>query len=187
MVVVLALLPAALATPWTLEASGAFVGVGFAPSANGAGVSAAGLATLAGTDRAALALGPRLDVDHTALLGTWLAASSALEGRFRPVQPLVVDLRLSLGLQQAFPAGPAWTFDGPSPDPARRYAAPAGRVALAAGVGVDLLAGPVRLRPMLRYEQALFVGFAPRAGLPLMASARVMLGLAIDLPVRSGE
>lgn len=177
---------AAWGAPWSLDAAGRLTGVGFTPSVHGGGVEVGAAARLAGGERLTLAAGPRLALDTTAMLGTPAALLAAIELRAQPASSVWVDVRLAAGGESsALPAGWEFGADGALAAAPARWSAPAGRVALSLAVGAALPSAAGTLRPYLRYEEALVVGYAPASGIPLLVRGSVAAGLAVDLAPRS--
>jgi hypothetical protein len=171
--------------PGSIDAAGRLTAVGWTPSARGGGVDLGAVAQVAGGDRVRLALGPRLTLERTAMLGTPVAALASAEVLGRPSRHFWIDGRLVAGVETTWlPAG--WTVEGGALVPATpRPTGPAARVGLAVGLGPSLPAGGMTLRPHVRYEQSVILGFAPDAGVPVMTRATVAVGVAFDLPSRS--
>jgi hypothetical protein len=173
------------AAPWSIDAAGRLTAVGWTPSANGGGVDLGAVAEVAGGERVRFALGPRFTIDQTAMLGTpvgWLASAEVLG---RPSRGFWIDGRLVAGVETTWlPAG--WLVEaGEAVAVPARAADPAARIALSLGLGPSFPVDRAKLRPYVRYEQAVILGFAPEAGVPLMVRASVAIGLALDLPTRS--
>jgi len=170
--------------PWSFDAAGRLTAVGWTPSAQGGGVDLGAVATVAGGERIRLAVGPRVTLDQTAMLGTPVGLLASAEILGRPSTRFWIDGRLVAGVETSWlPAG--WQVDaGDLGAVPARPTAPAGRVALSVGLGPSLPVDGLNLRPYVRYEQAAILGFAPEADVPFMLRASVALGLAVDLPTR---
>jgi len=175
----------AQAAPWSIDAAGRLTAIGWTPSARGGGVDLGAVAQVAGGERVRLAVGPRLSIDHTAMLGTPVTALASAEVLGRPSRYFWIDGRLVAGVETTWlPRG--WQVEAGDLVPvSSRAADPAARIGLSVGLGPSVPMARTTLRPYLRYEQAVILGFAPEAGVPIMVRASVALGVAVDLPTRS--
>jgi hypothetical protein len=174
----------AFAAPWSVDAAGRLTAVGWAPSAQGGGIDLGAVAEVAGGERIRLAVGPRVTFDQTAMLGTPVGLLASAEVLGRPSNGFWLDGRLVAGVETSWlPAG--WRVDAGALDPApAQPTEPAARIALAVAVGGRFPVGRTYLRPYVRYEETVILGFAPKAAVPVLVRASGAIGLAIDLPTR---
>ena len=179
--ILLAAGPAWAAEPWRAEAFVAAGGVGFAPTASGVSVEL-GLARPLGAGPVAFALGPYVGLDTTQTFGPSLSAGAAARVVAAPWAALALDAGLSLGGRLTLAAaGPQWRMVDGEPVPAGGPPGPpGGRASLWLGAGWRL-PGRAAVTPHLRYEQAVWLPFATAAGVPLLAHARVGVGVGVTL------
>ncbi len=174
----------AFAAPWSVDAAGRLTAVGWAPSPHGGGIDLGAVAEVAGGERIRLAVGPRVTLDQTAMLGTPVGLLASAEVLGRPWKAFWLDGRLVAGMETAWlPAG--WRVEAGEMTRVRAQPTdPATRVALAIGIGTRFPVGETSLRPYVRYEETVILGFAPEAAVPVLVRASCAIGLAIDLPNR---
>jgi hypothetical protein len=172
------------AAPWSVDAAARLTAVGWTPSAHGGGVDIGAVAEVAGGDRIRFALGPRVTLDQTAMLGTPLAVLASAEVLGRPSKRFWIDGRLVAGVETSWlPQG--WRVqDGDLAQVPARATLPAARIGLSLALGPTFPVNDTNIRPYVRFEEAVIIGFAPAAGVPIMVRSSVALGLAIDLPTR---
>jgi hypothetical protein len=172
----------AYGAPWSVDAAGRLTAVGWTPSAQGGGVDLGAVAEVVGGERIRLAVGPRVTLDQTAMLGTPLGLLATAELLGRPCKRFWIDGRLVAGIETSWlPAG--WQVDaGDLVRAPSRATVPAARVGLSLGLGPSFAVDQTNLRPFVRYEQSVILGFAPAADVPIMLRTTVAIGLAVDLP-----